>query len=122
MSATTSLPTAAGQRGEESIKKLPLVDDGTREVVGVVTTTYIAKYLTVHEFHPEEPRWTGAPLVATELTGPCDSLRTVVVRGSRRVAAKTCDTRGAGSHGGWGTGGIGRQRSPPLVRTAEVQK
>lgn len=54
VSATTSLGEAAGRMADEGIKKLPVVDDGTGEVVGVVTTTDIAKYLPVHEFHPEE--------------------------------------------------------------------
>lgn len=54
VSTTTSLAEAAGRIAGEDVKKLPVLAEADSEVAGVITTTDIAKYLPVHEFHPEE--------------------------------------------------------------------
>jgi CBS domain-containing protein len=54
VSIRTRLAEAARRMNEEKIKKLPVVTEETNRVEGIVTTTDIAKYLPVHEFHPEE--------------------------------------------------------------------
>lgn len=51
---SSTIGDAAERMAEKSVKKLPVIDDEGRNTVGVVTTTDIAKYLPVHEFHPEE--------------------------------------------------------------------
>lgn len=53
-STETNLEAAARRMSEENIKKLPVVTEEKNRVEGVITTTDIAKYLPVHEFHPEE--------------------------------------------------------------------
>lgn len=54
VSTATSLGEAARRMHEEDIKKLPVVTEAKNRVEGIITTTDIAKYLPVHEFHPEE--------------------------------------------------------------------
>lgn len=51
---TASIETAAGSMSTHDIKKLPVVDTHDDAIVGIITTTDIAKYLPVHEFHPED--------------------------------------------------------------------
>jgi CBS domain-containing protein len=48
-----TLGEAAELMADENVKKLPVIDEPGGGVVGMVTTTDIAKYLPVHEFHPE---------------------------------------------------------------------
>lgn len=50
---STRLEDAAELMSENDVKKLPVVGKSGGSV-GIVTTTDIAKYLPVHEFHPEE--------------------------------------------------------------------
>ncbi|WP_295720481.1 CBS domain-containing protein [uncultured Halovibrio sp.] len=54
VSSTTTLGEAAELMRDENVKKLPVTGADGDGVVGLVTTTDIAKYLPVHEFHPEE--------------------------------------------------------------------
>ncbi len=53
-SPSAKLEAAAEKMADENVKKLPVVQDGPDEIVGIITTTDIAKYLPVHEFHPED--------------------------------------------------------------------
>ena len=54
VSSTTTLGEAAELMRDENVKKLPVTGADGDGVVGLVTTTDIAKYLPVHEFHLEE--------------------------------------------------------------------
>jgi CBS-domain-containing membrane protein len=39
---------------EHTVKMLPVVEPETEQLAGIVTTTDVAKYVPVHEFHPAE--------------------------------------------------------------------
>lgn len=54
VSTTELLEEAAERMVDENIKKLPVVMEETDNIAGIITTTDIAKYLPVHEFHPKE--------------------------------------------------------------------
>ncbi len=54
VSTTELLEEAAERMVDENIKKLPVIVEETDDIAGIITTTDIAKYLPVHEFHPEE--------------------------------------------------------------------
>jgi len=45
---------AAGKMEDRNVKKLPVVEPETEGLVGIVTTTDVARYVPIHEFHPEE--------------------------------------------------------------------
>ena len=45
---------AARTMADRNVKKLPVVEPETERAVGIVTTTDVARYVPVHEFHPEE--------------------------------------------------------------------
>jgi signal-transduction protein with cAMP-binding, CBS, and nucleotidyltransferase domain len=54
VSTTRPLAEAAALMADENVKKLPVVAEETDEIAGIITTTDIAKYVPVHEFHPDE--------------------------------------------------------------------
>jgi CBS-domain-containing membrane protein len=39
---------------EHDVKKLPVLADEGDELLGIVTTTDVATYVPVYEFHPED--------------------------------------------------------------------
>lgn len=49
-----SIGDAARTMADRNVKKLPVVEPETDGLVGIVTTTDVARYVPVHEFHPEE--------------------------------------------------------------------
>ena len=49
-----SIGDAARTMADRNVKKLPVVEPETERLAGVVTTTDVARYVPVHEFHPEE--------------------------------------------------------------------
>ncbi len=49
-----SIGDAARRMADRNVKKLPVVEPETERLAGVVTTTDVARYVPVHEFHPEE--------------------------------------------------------------------
>jgi CBS domain-containing protein len=49
-----SIGDAARTMAERNVKKLPAVEPETERLAGIVTTTDVAKYVPVHEFHPAE--------------------------------------------------------------------
>lgn len=54
VSTSTTIEDAAELMAEENIKKLPVIEQESGKVAGVITTTDIAKYLPIHEFYPEK--------------------------------------------------------------------
>lgn len=50
---SASIGRAAALMAEHNVKKLPVVEERTDTLSGIVTTTDMAKYVPVHEFHPE---------------------------------------------------------------------
>ncbi|OYR50262.1 hypothetical protein DJ73_16410 [Halorubrum sp. Ea1] len=49
-----SIGEAAGTMADRNVKKLPVAEPQTDGLVGIVTTTDVARYVPIHEFHPEE--------------------------------------------------------------------
>jgi CBS domain-containing protein len=49
-----SIGAAARTMADHNVKKLPVVEPETGALVGIVTTTDVAKYVPIHEFHPDE--------------------------------------------------------------------
>ncbi|WP_379791835.1 cyclic nucleotide-binding/CBS domain-containing protein [Halorubrum rutilum] len=54
VSPSDSIGAAARTMADRNVKKLPVVEPETAGLVGIVTTTDVARYVPVHEFHPEE--------------------------------------------------------------------
>ena len=49
-----SISEAATKMDEHTVKKLPVVEEQTGTLSGIITTTDMAKYVPVHEFHPDD--------------------------------------------------------------------
>jgi CBS domain-containing protein len=51
---SASVGAAAETMAEHDVKKLPVLADEGDELLGIVTTTDVATYVPVYEFHPED--------------------------------------------------------------------
>ncbi len=51
---STSIGVVADQMADHHIKKLPVIDETEDVLAGIVTTSDIAKYVPIHEFHPAD--------------------------------------------------------------------
>lgn len=54
ISSSATINEAAAPMSEHATKKLPVIDHEPGSVIGIVTTTDIAKDVLFHKFHPND--------------------------------------------------------------------